>query len=1019
MNVVSDGNEDEEEEEAPRTRNMSVEELSKMSFDEQLTTAIKMSMPTKRTPSTNSQTASNKEFPSTPPIALTASSASTSNGSKPVDRANINWPSMSSNQADTNTPSSTSNPLPHSLQNGNLSMIGGPGDNEQSAFGFILGATASASAVPDGHDASESIFHNLTPNKPEEELKTNHSATTNHDHSSKDALTAATTTTPSMTSLTGSPPPAAPLVPVDDSVLSQLKRAEQQHERSRKRIWSQIKQCLEREQRIKEREVSLNEKLAAEKAKKEEAESAKKVALQNMDFEEAEKTKHAIRRANTSVQDIHHRLNKCSMDIKKIQSEKAQQEEGYVAKNRAFRERLSELYGKHEEAMNKEIRDEFKRIEKEIKSVKGKLKRVEREIQLDDKNIQECSKKLEEIEDHIKDDVEPFQETLDLKQSEKTALEMEIEALERALREKREELEVVEREMEGTNAEIMKVRKQYKDEMDEVEEEQNRYQQSQDKFNLQRTEYVMALNGLDQDNAINKKAEKEFEEELDRLKVRMTRISESFNRFEGKKERHNKWSEEEQRLMDEQVSVNKTVEKIKYEIERLEKELKQIEAKSTHHRQTVATIDSALPILHSDKTTAVNNENYLEAGKIHKNIQQKTQQKESSMEKLKALNTKSEDIKDRLKLQKDEEVTLKQQLEDIKRKRDQLRFDLVMDHRVTIKESLAAIDVDDDVEGKVLQLEMEQIEQELAMFNERYGWNTALKEKTPDAVNEPSNGTDDPLEGMNIAGSNGGAKSQNTEYSPSVKEEDHPIANDTVEDGDAEGAEDEEEETERTKEEVVEQLKHARADAERMEAEKEEVQNEINKAVANDQFEVAGQLAPKKKKLIAQIADKQRTVERLEKELEQCIARESERQPMEEAISLVEDEAVDHQAAESKEQDAASTMDSVLAADENDHANGKGNESEKIELGQNGIIPGTVIDEVDEAVHVDVDSMLLGKDEERTPTHEVEAEGADKSSERVETNEDALRTNKESEDEDDMFGDMEVVEDEDDTVNVD
>merc|ERR1719189_2408084 len=107
--------------------------------------------------------------------------------------------------------------------------------------------------------------------------------------------------------------------------------------------------------------------------------------------------------------------------------------------------------------------------------------------------------------------------------------------------------------------------------------------------------------------------------------------------------------------MDEQVSVNKTVEKIKYEIERLEKELKQIEAKSTHHRQTVATIDSALPILHSDKTTAVNNENYLEAGKIHKNIQQKTRQKESSMETLKELNSKSESIKDRLRLQRDEE----------------------------------------------------------------------------------------------------------------------------------------------------------------------------------------------------------------------------------------------------------------------------------------------------------------------------------------------------------------------------
>merc|ERR1719334_705328 len=151
-------------------------------------------------------------------------------------------------------------------------------------------------------------------------IMASYSATTNHDHHPKDQLTA--TTTPSITSMTSmsTPPPVTSLPPTNLSVQSQLKRAEEQHERSRKRIWSQIKQCLEREQRIKEREVSLNEKLAAEKAKKEEAESAKKVALQNMDFEEAEKTKHAIRRANTSVQDIHHRLHKCSQEIKRIHS---------------------------------------------------------------------------------------------------------------------------------------------------------------------------------------------------------------------------------------------------------------------------------------------------------------------------------------------------------------------------------------------------------------------------------------------------------------------------------------------------------------------------------------------------------------------------------------------------------------------------------------------------------------------------------------------------------------------------
>merc|ERR1712113_794128 len=232
---------------------------------------------------------------------------------------------------------------------------------------------------------------------------------------------------------------------------------------------------------------------------------------------------------------------------------------------------------------------------------------------------------------------------------------------------------------------------EYKDQMDEILDEQRRKEESKEKFTLQKNEYVLILNGLNDDNVLNKKNEEDFEDELNKLKLKISRINEYVERFEEKKLRQNEWSKEEQQLLDKQVKINKSLDDIKYEIEKYEKELKQIDSKSTHHRQTVATIDSALPILHSDKTTAVNNENYLEAGKIHKNILAKTQQKESSIEKLKELNTKSEDIKGRLRVQRDEEVTLKQEMEDIKMKRHQLRFDLVMDHRVTIKQSLAAI----------------------------------------------------------------------------------------------------------------------------------------------------------------------------------------------------------------------------------------------------------------------------------------------------------------------------------------
>merc|ERR1712228_653870 len=149
-------------------------------------------------------------------------------------------------------------------------------------------------------------------------------------------------------------------------------------------------------------------------------------------------------------------------------------------------------------------------------------------------------------------------------------------------------------------------------------------------------EYLQTLNALTQDNDKNKEIEQEIGRELKRLQSKIAKINESFERFEDKK-----------------------VEDKKYEIERYEKELKQIDSKCIHHRQTVATIDSALPILHSDKTTAVNNENYLEAGKLHKQIQTKTAQKDKSLEQLKCLNDKREAIKQKLKEEQSQSIDLK------------------------------------------------------------------------------------------------------------------------------------------------------------------------------------------------------------------------------------------------------------------------------------------------------------------------------------------------------------------------
>ena len=473
------------------------------------------------------------------------------------------------------------------------------------------------------------------------------------------------------------------------------------------------------------------------------------------------------------------------------------------------------------------------------------MDRTQREIQLDDENIDKCKEKLDEIEDLIKSDVEPFQENLDKQNCDKQALELEIEELNRQLLAKQAELSNVEHSIGNLNGEIMKVRKEYKDQTDEILEEQSRYEGSKNQFNLQKNEYVLALDRLNSDNDKNKEIEQEFERELERLQAKIARINESFERFEEKKKRQSEWSKEEQRLFDCKSRIDKKVEDKKYEIERYEKELKQIDSKCIHHRQTVATIDSALPILHSDKTTAVNNENYLEAGKLHKQIQTKTAQKDKSLEQLKSLNDKREEIKEKLKEEQSQSVDLKKQMEDITIEIHEQRFELIMDHRMAIKDSLNALNNDeniddDDVEKIVLSKELNQIQCELEYFHEKYGWNIELnednrKDKDKDIDILPTNNAEEHEETV---------MNEEEKTTQSVK---------------------------RTKTEMVEELERMREEIAAKEAEKEQLQSDINKAVAMEQYEEAGKLAPKKKKLILQAKELQQKMIELEQEIASCV----------------------------------------------------------------------------------------------------------------------------------------------------
>jgi len=1028
-----------------RNRTYSVEELASMTEEQQMAFALQLSLGSKQAAQSSKHAAQQPPPVASKPISKPAQQAQPP--PPPVDKANIQWPSIPDNEPEQTAESNANTGT--SAFGFDLSGSGGGAPQldaaiidpspmgTSSAFGFDLsgGALHNNNDEMKNSHGDEEDDHDAVNNAEEEDSMFGGMNLVKDDD--VDDIPGATsfsskaTATPSHTSskYSQSPPPLSGSSQ-DHSVSAQLKRAEQQHERSRKRIWSQIKQCIEREQRIKQREAELNQNLQEELRKKSEAETAKKIALQNANFEEAEKTKNTIRRAMKNIQDINHSLTKCHMDSKKIVSDKTQQEEVYMTKSKAYREKLDVLYSKHEEVMSKQIEEEFKRIEREEKIFKEKLERSEREIQLDDERIERCKDRLEEIEDKIKSDVEPFQESLDSKTRDKTALEMEIEELNKQLMLKQEELQTVEQDIDALNNEIQTVRHQYKTQMDEVQDEQSRYEQSKQKFNLQKNEFVVTLNGLSEDEEKNRTAEEELETELSGLKLKIAKINESFERFEEKQLRQNEWSREEQNLLDNQVKLNKKLDNIKYEIEKFEKELKQIDSKCTHHRQTIATIDSALPILHSDKQTAVNNENYLEAGKIHKQIQHKEQQKDKSLQSLKELNEKGDDIKTKLREKQTQDVQLKQQLDDIKIKLHEKRFQLIMDHRICIKESLEELNNDDedaqrdDVEQVVLNLELQQIEDELKFFNQTYGWNTEYKHKPKVtktvAIVESDNddAADDEL--LNMSPNHVGNQDELL-ISPKTEEveneEEHKEADDAKP---------------RSKQEISDEIKRLRAEIVNKESEKEEIQDKINEAVANDQFHVAGQFAPKKKQLISEANELKSKVEKLEAELLSAIEYESMQQQQEDDEEVEEEEQVDETTTAEHGQEEAAPHTEIEAmenggtqaeektdspAQEDDDMtmesilNSADAKTEDANMGHNGVALPTDDKEENHVNAVTENNVMdkLGADNQEEDTEAAQANKS-KTPPNIEENED-------HEEGDDMFGDMDLVDG--DTVNID
>eukprot|EP01083_Nonionella_stella_P126564 383136_1 len=983
-----DLNEEEEEEEdeqeaqpptAKRGRTMSVEELNKLSEEEQITLALRMSMGTGDGKKEQQSSAPSKPA-STPPNP--APQHNTQPAPQPVvDKANIEWPSIPDNITNNNVNNVTEPPSEQSSAFGfvlNDDATPKEESNTKSAFGLDLGAEEPQEGDEDEEEegltnAEEDMFGNM--NLSDEALPNN----------IKDNARNNPVSPSYVSSITSSPPP--PLGPMEQpNVLSQLRRAEQQHERSRKRIWSQIRNCIEREQRIKQRENQLNQKLIMENTKREEAETSKKLALSKADFESAEKSKNVIRRSLKNIQDISHQLSKIGADIKKIGVDKYAQEQVYMSKSKSYKEKLDVLCDKHEETMTQKIEDEFKRIEKEEKKYKEKLDRTEREIQLDEENIERTKDRLEEIEDAIRSDVKPFQDNLDQRKQDSAVLMLEIEELEKQLCSKKNELQHVEGDVNELCAEIDSVRKTYGAQMDEISDEQSRYSKSKEEFNVQKNEYLIKLAGLTTDNEANRVVEQEFEDEIHSLKLRISKINSGFERFEEKEMRANEWRMEEERLLDEESKLNKKLSQIQYECEKYEKELKQIESKCVHHRQTIATIDSALPILCSDKSTAVNNENYLEAGKIHKTIQAKQQQKDQSLHVLKELNQKRSEIKTQLKQTQTQVMHgIKQECCEVRIKIDKQRFELICDHIHNIKLTLddlndLNVNNEDDVEHIVLNLELNQLQEELDFFNDKYGWNMSETSYVQTQT-----------------------QTQSVSVSPSVSSEEEEEEEAVVEVEEVIAPP-----QKRTKKEICDEIESVEKEIADKRSQKEEVQNNINAAVANDDFGSAGQLAPTKKKLITQINELNEKMNVLKKELEE--EEEEEAQEVDGSNGVIEKTKTE----EENETQLANNIANNVTDDKEKENVSNDDEVEEMEDEENNV---SLVEDNDEMNQ----KLKSSSDDEREDNGvDSPADAADKDeNENVDTEE-------AKEDGGDMFGDMAVVDsDKDeneevaDTVNID
>jgi len=165
----------------------------------------------------------------------------------------------------------------------------------------------------------------------------------------------------------------------------------------------------------------------------------------------------------------------------------------------------------------------------------------------------------------------------------------------------------------------------------------------------------------------------------------------------------------------------------------IQQELKIIELRSAHHREQVQAADETLPTLLSQKSLAVTEENYKEAGKIHIQIQNKTEQRKKSLTELEQSGQQRMALEGQNNEATEKEKQLEKELHDYQSKIDYARFCLLQDQKISLDATLSQakestdgaliIKVTTEVEKSVLTQELKECVEEMAALSKQYGWN--------------------------------------------------------------------------------------------------------------------------------------------------------------------------------------------------------------------------------------------------------------------------------------------------------